>query len=328
MSAESASTAIDTLKQHYAALDWRFATVCAHAEKELMFEWPGEENEDIIITVRFSDPIDEPFHYHDYFYFNYAYEGGFGSVTNDRSEIFVRENEVYVGQPFSGHAMKAHDNEAVSIIGVLIRKEAMIRRVLPQLSPTAKLLRFLVQPETEEQSDKFFHVAIREPARMRRLLELMAMEYDAAGDGVQDILASLSAAFLMQLSRNLQSDSNVLLDASPSRTDAIVRYIQQQSCTTSLSAVASEFGYSPTYLSGLLKEEAGKTFSQIVTEERMNRAALLLEGTDLSIEQISNLLGYSSSSSFYRAHRRFFGRPPRQQPTIDKDGESARTGSD
>lgn len=39
---------------------------------------------------------------------------------------------------------------------------------------------------------------------------------------------------------------------------------------------------------------------------------LLLEHTDLSIEKIAALLGYSNNSNFYKAFREYYGTSPRQ----------------
>ena len=188
----------------------------------------------------------------------------------------------------------------------------MVRRVLPFLSPSAKLLRFLVQPEAEVASDKYFHIRVDDPIRIRHLLELMLMEYYADNTDAQEVLLSLTAAMLMLISQSIDKSGD-LVDGDLNKTDSIVRYIQQKAATATLASTAKQFGYSPTYLSGLLKNETGKTFSDLITEERMNRAALLLKETDLSIENIANVLGYNSSSSFYRAHKRHFGCAPRQQ---------------
>ncbi|MBA2885992.1 AraC-like DNA-binding protein [Clostridium beijerinckii] len=44
----------------------------------------------------------------------------------------------------------------------------------------------------------------------------------------------------------------------------------------------------------------------------MRRAKLLLDHTDLSIEKIADMLGYSNSSNFYKAFKQYYGTSPRQ----------------
>ena len=46
-------------------------------------------------------------------------------------------------------------------------------------------------------------------------------------------------------------------------------------------------------------------------EKRMDRAAILIKGTDLSVEEISSMVGYSNTSNFYKAFREYYGVTPR-----------------
>ena len=63
---------------------------------------------------------------------------------------------------------------------------------------------------------------------------------------------------------------------------------------------------------GVLPEETGRTFSELLLEKRMERAAILLKGTTLPIEEIAAMLGYSNSSNFYKAFKRYYGFSPRE----------------
>ena len=44
----------------------------------------------------------------------------------------------------------------------------------------------------------------------------------------------------------------------------------------------------------------------------MDRAAILLKSTSLSVEEISLMLGYSNSSNFHKAFREFYHCSPRE----------------
>ena len=79
-----------------------------------------------------------------------------------------------------------------------------------------------------------------------------------------------------------------------------------------LKDIAAHFSYHPNYISALLHKEFGKTFSEIVLEKRMDRAAILLTGTTLSIDEIAVMLGYSNTSNFYKAFRLYYQTSPRE----------------
>lgn len=80
----------------------------------------------------------------------------------------------------------------------------------------------------------------------------------------------------------------------------------------SLKDLSKHFSYHPNYISGLLHKETGKTFSEILLEKKMEHALILMKGTDLSNEEIAEILGYTSTTNYYKAFRKFYGMPPRE----------------
>jgi len=72
---------------------------------------------------------------------------------------------------------------------------------------------------------------------------------------------------------------------------------------TSLAAVSKFLGLSETHFRRLFKLRVGKTFGQYLREERMNRAAELLDQRGLPIKKIAQLCGYRDLSNFYRDFR-------------------------
>ena len=66
------------------------------------------------------------------------------------------------------------------------------------------------------------------------------------------------------------------------------------------------------YISRLLSQKTKKTYSQIINDTKMQRAQLLLNHTDMSVEKIAIMLGYSNTSNFYKAFKLYFGTTPRK----------------
>lgn len=122
-----------------------------------MYCWPGPEQENILICVHKSDGVQELFHRHDFFYFNYTYKGEYDSLSYKYdNQITIREGELYAGQPFAGHALCVHDNQETIIIGVLIRRETFFRSFLPLLSADSGLFHFFsILPQTASLRNTF-----------------------------------------------------------------------------------------------------------------------------------------------------------------------------
>jgi AraC-like DNA-binding protein len=103
---------------------------------------------------------------------------------------------------------------------------------------------------------------------------------------------------------------------SASRRDALLRvtrYIRENlTRDLNLTEAAATAFLSPNYLAHLLKNEVGKTFTDLVTERRMERAQELLANTPMRIAEVAHASGFSDEGYFTRRFRQWFGTTPRQ----------------
>lgn len=303
--------AVERLREEYVALDWTYHNILVENQEEKMFYWPGAPEEEIMVVVHQSGGRQELFHRHDYFYFNYTYQGEYDSISfRYDNRITIREGELYAGQPFAGHALCVHDDKETTIIGVLIQKDTFCRSFLPMLSANTKLFHFLLDPSTNKFSDEFIHYKLEDDCNIRALLEMMVVEYANHQEDTQVVLKSITLPFLIQIARQYMHANQK--SASESVSKKIVQYIGEHFDTVTLKDISNQFSYHPNYVSTLLRREVGKSFSEILLELRMERAVILLKGTSLPVEEISNALGYSNSSNFYKAFRDYFQASPRE----------------
>lgn len=82
--------------------------------------------------------------------------------------------------------------------------------------------------------------------------------------------------------------------------------------TLTLPQLAGRLNLSPRQTERLLRQEFGRTFSQLRLEARMSAAALFLTQTDWQITRIADEVGYSSAEHFTAAFTRHQGQSPRQ----------------
>jgi AraC-like DNA-binding protein len=75
--------------------------------------------------------------------------------------------------------------------------------------------------------------------------------------------------------------------------------------------LALECNLSESHLQHLFKECTGLGLGRLLADQRMQRAAKLLEQTNLSIKEIAWTVGYEHTSSFTRAFERYFRESPR-----------------
>lgn len=310
MSNPTLDTAIEKLGEQFAKRNWSYLDVPAGSPMEKSYAWPGQPEENIMICVHKGPDIQEMFHRQDFFFFNFAYLGDYGALSYKYdNHITIHENECYIGQPFAGYALSAHSETDIIIIGILIQKEAFFRVFLPVLSADTKLFHFFLDPQTNEYSEEFIHLRFDDSCCIRTLLEMMVIEYANPREDTQAILQPMVLTLLMMVARQYKRSIPVPKDERLS--DKIIRYMGEHSDVVTLKDISKHFSYHPNYISTLLHREIGKSFSEILLKQRMERAAFLLKGTNLSVEEIAAMLGYSNSSNFYKAFREFYQCSPR-----------------
>ena len=93
---------------------------------------------------------------------------------------------------------------------------------------------------------------------------------------------------------------------------AVSAYIEENLSTVTLAGLAQEFHYQPNFMNNLIKRYTGLTYSDYLISLRIEHAKILLETTDLSIEEIIWLSGYHNRGFFYRKFTEITGSSPSQ----------------
>lgn len=82
--------------------------------------------------------------------------------------------------------------------------------------------------------------------------------------------------------------------------------MNQHSSTATLDSVAEKFGYSPSYVSRIIKKHTNKNYVEIIKEFKLNKAKQYLESNDLPISEIISLVGFNDASYFYKLFKSKF----------------------
>lgn len=90
----------------------------------------------------------------------------------------------------------------------------------------------------------------------------------------------------------------------------------------------NQFFVHPNYLSKLLKDKSGVSFSKYLLDVRMKNAVLLLNRRDLSVSTIAQLVGYNSESYFVQVFHRYYGSTPGVYRKNLWTGEAANPGQE
>jgi len=307
MNADLLASSLDKLAADFDAIEWdRRPTPDGH----LLQMWPGEPDEEIKVCVCRRVDIREPFHRQDFFFLNYAYKGDYGAISEKYdNRITVREDSCYIGRPNADYAIYGHNAEEVVIIGVLIQRESFLRNYFSILAADSNMFRFFLTQDVGGYEDEYLRLDFGRDSLARNILEWMVVRYAEELDDVQQVLRPMTVSLLLEVARERRAQRK---DAPGKKiSDRFVRYIEDHFDHVTLADLGAHFSYHPNYVSTVLAKETGKTFSELVLEQRMFRAQTLLQSTDLSVAEVAAMLGYSNASNFHKAYKGYFGTTPR-----------------
>lgn len=132
-------------------------------------------------------------------------------------------------------------------------------------------------------------------------------------DEFRELLLSSMAVYRQnQQKRSLLS--HALESEEPKQKQHILPFIQERyrDPQLSMSLLEEVFSMGKTSIANYIKRETGKTFIDYVTHLKINHAKDLLNNPDITILQISQLLGFSSQHYFSRVFKNQTGLSPLQ----------------
>ena len=77
-----------------------------------------------------------------------------------------------------------------------------------------------------------------------------------------------------------------------------------------LAELSTALLYTPPSINRILRQMTQKTFYDILTETRIEKASILLRDTDILVNEVGEQVGYSNVQSFIRAFKKAKGLTP------------------
>ncbi len=136
------------------------------------------------------------------------------------------------------------------------------------------------------------------PALMQRILQ---------SESFDEIYALVLDAYIQVANRFQQSS----FDKTRRTADDILRFIHQNYYKDiSLTDLSNTFLYTTTHLNNVLKATTQKTFYDLLTEVRIDKAKELLASTPYQVSEVGEKVGYFNVQSFIRMFKRVVGVTP------------------
>lgn len=251
-------------------------------------------------------------HNHEFFEIVYVYSGKC-ICDIDETSIELHQGDIVLHSPKAIHCAQTPDDGDV-IINILVRK-----RLFDQT--------FLNMTENNNLVTGFFMDALYNPNSNQRyvvfkngqmvaapiIILLMLQEYQENAVFCQSTLPSYFICLLSDMARCYTNTlAHIRLPRNSIDISSLLSYININCQTVSIQQLAKQFHYSVRSISGFIQRETGKTFRQLLQSYRLQQSCQYLTKTDVPLDQISELVGYSQRSTFERAFKEYFHCTPAQ----------------
>lgn len=249
-------------------------------------------------------------HCHDFIEVQYIYCGN--CIQNIQGkEIHLKKGDVCIVDVGTCHSIEpAGENDIY--INILLRKDYYSSTLLSRLSSESIIADFLVQSITNKHNENhylIFHTT--EETQVRFFMDSLMNEYFGNQISSFEVTECYLVLLFSELLRCAQySDQQKDASSTESELLYILKFVEANYKTCTLTSVAKQFGYHPNYLSALLHKQTGQTFKEIIHKQRLKQAALFLKKTPMSIYGIAEEVGYSNLTYFYKKFREYYGLSP------------------
>ena len=249
-----------------------------------------------------------PEHTHDYTEMVYMYKGTTTHVVNG-VEVVINEGDTLILNPNSVQEIFPAGEGDIAVNFIIL--PPFFKKLLSMLGEEeTPLKRFLIDCISgKDGALKFLHFKSGALLPVRNLFENLIYTFLNGHASNREIELTMG---LVLLHFTKSSSSLAPTDEPTDLMLQILEYVEENYKEGSLAAVADELHYDFFWLSREIKRQTGKTYTELVQEKRLSQAAFMLQNTNLKIEEISDAIGYSNQSYFYKLFEKKYGTSPKK----------------
>lgn len=273
-------------------------------ETDKVFNYDKIVNKKQPISIRkHARFIDFPRHRHDYIELIYVKSGKLVNVT-DKEKIVMGKGDVFLMNQEVYHSIEATSYED-EIYNFLIHPE-FFKVLIRLFREDEQISKFFIKSLDSYSNNVAEYVYFKYNGNVENemLFDKLIFLFENYEENIGKIKILIGYIFC-----NIISDRNCYYIVNFNNFEQnIVVYIQnyiiQNYRYASLNDLSKKLNMKPYQLSKLIKCNFGDTFNNMVTKEKMDNAKKLLMSTNLTLDDISDYIGYSSLSHFHNIFKK------------------------
>ncbi len=245
-------------------------------------------------------------HTHSFIEIAYTLSGKATHILNGKSEI-IKENDYVIIEPGSKHQYIKIGSENLSIINCIFTASFPYPCATENSfyecmkNPSLNINSKTVKPD---EISRIYH---DDTGEVRQIFLLMQDEYKNKSYKYALVERRLLNIIILLTARSLAPENTASTFISETIKDYVSVHYAEHNV---LEVIGERLNYSVPYLSKKFKAETGESFKSYQQKIRINEAVLLLIQSNISIDEISNLVGYTDIKYFIKVFTKKQGVSP------------------
>ena len=235
-----------------------------------------------------------PAHSHDFVEFTYVVEGTCEHTIN--GQRFTQERgDFVVVSPGAKHIVTVP--EACLCMTIKMKRTAFYELYLPNVAVYTTPLLFACGED---------------PFVLHTILSIYEQQ-SANASFCAEIMTTLFSSLILYLQQNYFDDVRYLQIGAggDSRLIQLANYVFDNFRTVTMKSLAEEFHYNESYLSALISEKTGQTFTSLMRTLRLSRAEEILRTTPtIKLADVCERVGYNDTVRFIKDFKEKYGVTP------------------
>lgn len=234
-----------------------------------------------------------------------------GSITHmiNGEEVVQRAGELLLMNKHIEHSLltAAKDDVGVNVI----MADGFIASVERDLLGTV-FSKLLKENDKKEGEGLYLHFTSGGKRQIDNLIENLLTELaeGEASAAITERTVSLLLYYLSEGAEQLLLGGSAPENEKDKRMDMVLSYVAANYKTATLKELSEKLFLSVPYLSKLIKDNLGKSFSELLLTERIERAKKLFLTLQMPVGEVIRAVGYENESYFHREFKRLVGMTP------------------
>ena len=292
-------------------------------QNDIMFIFHHErefQNHNHIINLHQRKSGCVPMHIFHYIVMTYVYSGTLIMRVEDET-ITLHQGDIIILDKHVPHSVAATCENDLGI-NIILNDNYFAHRFINHLPHDQLITQFMIELMNHQNTHNHYLLFYtKQDQLIHNCIQNILCEYFDPMTSSDEIIDNYIMILITHLARKGQYNTNlsVSLFKNQKLMDDILEYIHHHYQDGNLKNMCMHFGYDPSYTSKLIKQFSGKTFKQLVNEERMKKAIILLQNKQLPIYEIASEVGIHNLTSFYKRFQEYTGYTPQDYRNQNKN---------